>query len=296
LINIYQKNWLIGAQYSHLSNFKYANTDTSTDIYRYGLNATYELNYENISPYLTAGIGREHVDYTINHNDSATYVKMGVGIKYYLSDNFNIQTEISDYSKISNHRHDVTITAGLGYIFGDKKENLDKDFDGVLNSVDKCPNTPRNTQVDSNGCKIIKIQIERPPVFKLVPQIQKQETKAIQEVKVEKIFELIINFDFSKTDVKIDYNSKIRDLIAVLKAYPNAKIELSGHTDDIATKKFNQELSEKRAKKVANILSSNGIESSRISTIGYGENRPIASNDTEENRSKNRRVEIKISY
>ena len=74
----------------------------------------------------------------------------------------------------------------------------------------------------------------------------------------------------------------------------NTVIEISGHTDNIGDKEHNQELSTARAKAVADYLVSKGIEVKRITYKGYGSTRPIASNDTEEGKAQNRRVEIKI--
>jgi outer membrane protein OmpA-like peptidoglycan-associated protein len=73
------------------------------------------------------------------------------------------------------------------------------------------------------------------------------------------------------------------------------KFAIEGHTDSKFTEKFNQKLSEKRATSVLNFLTSNGIEASRLSTVGFGETAPVASNDTSEGRAQNRRVEVKLS-
>jgi outer membrane protein OmpA-like peptidoglycan-associated protein len=72
------------------------------------------------------------------------------------------------------------------------------------------------------------------------------------------------------------------------------KIEISGHTDNVGTEQYNVELSEKRARSVYNYLIDKGIDPKRLSYEGYGESDPIATNETEEGRAKNRRTEIKI--
>lgn len=83
------------------------------------------------------------------------------------------------------------------------------------------------------------------------------------------------------------------DIVAkLLKENPNIKLKVEGHTDNIGKAEYNQQLSEKRAKSVANYLISKGIDSSRITTEGFGFSKPIASNDTEEGRAKNRRTEL----
>jgi outer membrane protein OmpA-like peptidoglycan-associated protein len=87
------------------------------------------------------------------------------------------------------------------------------------------------------------------------------------------------------------------DLIAaagVFKKYPDTYLHIEGHTDDTGTDEINMTLSEKRAKAVGDLLRSEGVESSRIKEVWYGETQPKYANDSEENRAKNRRVEIGI--
>ena len=85
--------------------------------------------------------------------------------------------------------------------------------------------------------------------------------------------------------------SRLKEL---LEAHPNMRIELRGHTDDRGTVDFNQRLSEARAKAVADYLVSHGIQASRIEWNGYGKSQPVDSNDTEEGRQRNRRVEYRV--
>ena len=75
---------------------------------------------------------------------------------------------------------------------------------------------------------------------------------------------------------------------------PNIKIELSGHTDGLGSQKTKQVLSYRRVEKVKDFLVGFGIDQKRIETVGYGGAKPIAPNNNEENRAKNRRVEIKV--
>jgi outer membrane protein OmpA-like peptidoglycan-associated protein len=101
-------------------------------------------------------------------------------------------------------------------------------------------------------------------------------------------------FDFDKTAVKPD-GAKILDrLIVFLKENADKKVELEGHTDSVGTDKYNQNLSERRAAAVNAYLTKRGVASSRITTKGFGESKPIADNKTAEGRAKNRRVEIKV--
>lgn len=91
--------------------------------------------------------------------------------------------------------------------------------------------------------------------------------------------------------------SAIENLVQEIAAFPNSRILIEGHTDNIPTGKSgsdNMDLSLRRAKAIANILVLHGIPKDRISVTGYGDTQPITSNNTEEGRAKNRRVEVKL--
>lgn len=101
-------------------------------------------------------------------------------------------------------------------------------------------------------------------------------------------------FDFNKFDLKPESFPELDRVVVFLNEYIALEIELSGHTDNIGTYEYNQKLSENRANAVAEYLFSKGITKNRITIIGYGETLPVDSNDSEEGRQKNRRVEFKI--
>ena len=103
-----------------------------------------------------------------------------------------------------------------------------------------------------------------------------------------------IFFDYGKSILKPESTIEIERLYALLKAHPKMTIEISGHTDNISSKKFNIALSKKRANSVANYLIKKGIDRKRFTTKGYGYSKPIADNKTKEGRQRNRRVEFKI--
>ena len=75
----------------------------------------------------------------------------------------------------------------------------------------------------------------------------------------------------------------------------DVSVKIEGHTDNIGTKEYNQKLSERRAKSVANYLIDKGVDSSKVTTEGFGFSRPIADNKTKEGRAKNRRTEMKFT-
>ena len=99
-------------------------------------------------------------------------------------------------------------------------------------------------------------------------------------------------FDFDSAKLRPLGEQKVEELVEGLKENPSVKVLVEGHTCSIGTEKYNQGLSERRANAVRDYMESRGIDASRITTRGYGEAKPIESNNTAEGRSKNRRVDI----
>ncbi|MDD5570934.1 MAG: OmpA family protein, partial [Bacteroidales bacterium] len=104
-----------------------------------------------------------------------------------------------------------------------------------------------------------------------------------------------IFFDFDMSILKKESIFELENLIEFLNKMPKVKIEISGHTDIIGSDKYNQQLSEERAKAVVEYLTKRGIDKDRLSFVGYGRKQPKASNDTEEGRKLNRRTEFKVT-
>jgi len=150
-----------------------------------------------------------------------------------------------------------------------KAVDLDSDGDGVPDSLDQCPNTPKGIKVDRVGCPV--------PIPEKVS------------------ITLLVEFDFDKAVVKPQYHGDIEKVANFLKAYPKTTGELEGHTDSIGTEEYNMKLSMRRAESVKKYLVEKfNIDGSRLSTVGYGEARPVASNKTDAGRQKNRRVVANI--
>lgn len=106
---------------------------------------------------------------------------------------------------------------------------------------------------------------------------------------------LNVEFDTDKAIVKDQYKNEIKKVADFMKTYPQTVAVIEGHTDNVASAGYNQRLSDARAKSVKEYLIKNfGIESSRLTSVGYGLTKPVASNDTEEGRQKNRRVQAVI--
>ncbi|MFI8605329.1 OmpA family protein [Cellulophaga baltica] len=147
---------------------------------------------------------------------------------------------------------------------------LDKDGDGVLDKDDMCPDVAGT--VANKGC----------------PEVTEEVQKQLND------YARTILFDTGKSSIKAESTSVMVDIITILKEYPNAKFTVEGHTDSVGSAKLNQSLSESRALSVKEFLVEKGIEEFRLSAIGYGEEKPIASNSTRAGRTQNRRVEINL--
>ncbi len=104
-----------------------------------------------------------------------------------------------------------------------------------------------------------------------------------------------ITFDVDKSYVKPQFTGTLSDLASTMSQYNQTSVVVMGHTDSDGSAEYNQKLSERRAYAVASYLNNHGVAASRISTIAYGESRPIASNATPQGKAQNRRVEIKIN-
>lgn len=102
-------------------------------------------------------------------------------------------------------------------------------------------------------------------------------------------------FEFNRADIKATGHGELQKLADFLKKHPNRQVLIEGHTDDIGSNAYNENLSRRRAEAVAGALAAMGVPSPRVTAVGYGESYPVASNTTDTNRALNRRVEVYIS-
>lgn len=132
-------------------------------------------------------------------------------------------------------------------------------------------------------------------------EIKQKTDPVIRNIPMQKIAEgnvMVLNNIFYETDkYELQPSSfpELDQLVTFLTNNPGITVEISGHTDDIGSADYNLELSERRAESVVNYLVSKGIDAKRLTYKGFGESAPVAPNDTEDGRAKNRRTEIKIT-
>jgi len=169
----------------------------------------------------------------------------------------------------------------------------DLDGDGVLNFMDKCPDTPKGVKVDSVGCPLeSSLDTDGDGVYDHkdkcpgTPKGAKVDAKGCWTIGG-------VYFDTAKWNIKSKYYSVLDEAVEVLKRNPQLKMEVQGHTDSRGEKKYNQELSEVRAKSVIDYMVKKGISRGQLKAVGYGHTMPVASNYTEPGRAMNRRAELR---
>jgi OOP family OmpA-OmpF porin len=150
---------------------------------------------------------------------------------------------------------------------------LDSDGDGVIDADDKCPGTSAGMPVDASGCP--------------------RATKSAKVTAAGTWLYEDIRFANGKAELTASSTPVLQEIAAALKASPQLKAEIQGHTDSKGSLSLNERLSQQRADAVRNYLIDQGITPERLSAKGYGPHKPIASNDNAEGRAQNRRVELK---
>lgn len=131
-------------------------------------------------------------------------------------------------------------------------------------------------------------------------QEELSQVEGVEQVSYDQELQTIdatlrVLFDYDKAEIKATEAVKLDELANVFANYPENIVTLEGHTDSDGKEDYNQSLSEQRAGAIETYLRGKNINISQLSSVGYGETRPIASNETAEGKAQNRRVEIKIA-
>jgi outer membrane protein OmpA-like peptidoglycan-associated protein len=146
----------------------------------------------------------------------------------------------------------------------------DTDGDTILDKDDKCPNTPG--LVNNNGC----------------PQPTKEIMEELNAVGAK------VPFSLNAANLSEKVTRLLGIVQKIMEKYPTTNFTIEGHTDTTGPKAFNQKLSEDRANAVLDFLVTNGVASERLSSVGFGEDKPLNPNNTRKGRESNRRVEFKV--
>ena len=172
--------------------------------------------------------------------------------------------------------------AALGILSGGLicyAQDGDEDGDGVFDRRDRCPDTPANTQVDHHGCAVA----------------QYPDRIQVEPAQSEVITLSDVLFVFNQSDLTPTAESQLDALMSKFEDADVVSIKVVGHTDSVGSDAYNQALSERRASSVAEYLISQGVAPNKVTSEGKGKSQPIADNETDAGRAKNRRVELHIN-
>jgi OmpA-OmpF porin, OOP family len=213
---------------------------------------------QKLVPYVAVGFGGVMLDTDHMNNDDYTAANYGGGIKYFLNENMALRADARHIIDLEYGNNNAAFTVGMTFQFGGEEKVVP-------------PPTPAPAPVPIE-------KIEAPPL------------------KEKITIDLKVQFDLDKAKVKPQYHENIKKLADFMKKYPDIDAEIEGHTCSIATSTYNMGLSQLRAASVkAYMVKHFGIDPARLTTVGYGETRPIADNKTRAGRIKNRRVHAIVS-
>jgi outer membrane protein OmpA-like peptidoglycan-associated protein len=161
----------------------------------------------------------------------------------------------------------------------------DEDGDGVFDRRDRCPDTPAGTQVDHMGC----------PLPQYPPSQPRPEPVAAAPEVITLDDQGPVLFAFNSAALSADAQQRLQALLPKLSDPSVISVKVIGHTDSVGSDSYNQGLSERRASSVAEYLISQGLAPQKVTSQGHGESEPVADNDTDEGRARNRRVELHLN-
>lgn len=230
-------------------------TGSLTAQYHFG-----QAGVDSLRPYVEGGFGHQSRGNVKadghSGRDQSTLAIAGAGVKYYFTNNLYARAGVEADYALDNGKWDYSALVGLGVNFG-----------GNAGAVAPAP-TPA-------------------PAPEPTPE---PEAPVAQVVRVE----LDVKFDFDKAVVKPNSYGDVKNLADFMKQYPATNVEVAGHTDSVGPDAYNQKLSQRRADAVKQVLVKDGVAANRVTSVGYGESRPVADNATEAGRAVNRRVEASV--
>lgn len=267
----------------------------------------------NLDPFISAGWGQ--ADFTAgDYDEETTVANIGAGFKYYLGDKFAVRPSINYFFPTEFDDSYATVALTFSYLTGGgraTKTNAapaaaspskpsDADNDGIIDAQDRCPNTPAGVLVNGYGCPM---DSDNDGIYDYQDKCANTQANIKVDdkgcpLKLEKTveIELKVNFDSNSDIVKPEYYAEIRQVADFLSQYAGTNVVIEGHTDTMGASAYNKSLSQRRADAVANVLISRfQVKASRVTAMGYGEERPIADESTREGLIANRRVVAKVS-
>ena len=279
-----------------------------TDQTYVGLNALNVYNRAgSFQPFILGGLGFVNNDFSgsIPEQDNF-YTNLGVGAFVPIFDDaVKLRGEVLyRWEDASSNYQDIILNLGVSIPFGRAEEPapvvvpppppvpVDSDGDGVFDDADRCPGTPAGAAVDEYGCEL---DSDGDGVVDSKDECPNTAAGAkVDEVGCQIVIKLPgVNFR-TNSDQLQDGASTVLDTAAqTLSDNPDLKVEVAGHTDSSGDDAYNLDLSQRRAATVELYLEGKGIADDRITSRGYGEEQPIADNDTADGMQENRRVELR---
>ncbi|NPA60430.1 MAG: OmpA family protein [Epsilonproteobacteria bacterium] len=303
-----------------------------TSLLKVSANGVYEFAQNSkVYPYILGGLGYESVTDERPGFESHPFVQGGGGLGIGITENIKAKAELKALQILGGDEENNEFIASVGVAmpFGDtaqpvvKREIVDSDGDGVMDRLDKCPNTPAGTRVDGSGCPLPEtapapvVEVAAPVSFdeKECPikiDLPDEDRDGVED-SVDQCpgtpcdfsvdskgcpIKAILRIHFATDSAKITPYSmkKVRKFARFLLDHKGSLVHIVGHTDSRASDAYNMVLSKRRADAVKQALIDLGVSASRLSTEGRGERDPIASNATEQGRALNRRIEVTLTY
>lgn len=271
------------------------------------LEGMYYLNDESnakFSPYLAAGLGHAEYDYDFSGKNQETTALAGAGFRYGINDRWSSKVDLRWVHGIDDSTNDGLLTVALSYVLGKTKVTApqakpaaigDADKDGVNDNVDQCKDSSAGATVNSSGCELdtdkdgISNGKDQCPNTAMGAKVD--SNGCAEKLTQTETITLNVTFATSSDTLTNNFMSEIEKVALFMRKYASVTTVIEGYTDSRGTAEFNKTLSQARAESVLSILVDQfGIDSQRLRAKGYGEEKPIASNDTAEGRQKNRRV------
>lgn len=259
--------------YAHYVPTDIENSSTNVDYLGYGLEGLFHFMPDSkFVPFFAIGVGGVHYskatdDTTEGKRDKIT-ADYGVGVKYFVTENVALRADVRHVIPFDDVHNDLLYTVGLSFSFG-----------GAKKVVEEAKAEPAA------------------PVEEVKPAPVEEKSQVARDIEEKGKATLNVEFDFDKSTIKKGFYNDIDEVVSVMKQYPDVNIEIDGHTDSIGTAAYNKKLSQRRADAVKKyMVEKGGIAADRLTAIGHGEDKPIASNKTNEGRQKNRRVEAVADY
>lgn len=292
----------------------YLNADTETevgnidvDVRHWRLDGLYHFWEEgNLSPFVAFGVGRSDIDLPLVQDDSRDMMlNAGLGAKWWFHQNSAIRGDLRYFRTMDDADVDTGLFVTFHHNFGDAGSEPapapvagpgDADGDGVTDDIDQCPRTPANASVDSRGCAIDTDKDGVPDYKDACPGTDlagaRIDSRGCYEMLKETVsVKLNVQFDFDSAAARPGHRAEVKRVYDFMRQYPQTKVTIEGHTDSLGSAEYNKNLSQRRANTIANMLTTDfNVDADRVTAVGYGEDRPVASNDTDAGRQENRRV------